>query len=63
MEIRLPDGTRRSEDGPIRIDALIMALGMSPFEVIVSVNGEIIPENALVSGDAEVRIIRVAHGG
>jgi sulfur carrier protein ThiS len=31
--------------------------------VIVSKNGRLVPEDEIVSGDDEIRIIRVAHGG
>lgn len=64
MEVRLPDGVKQTiNEGPVRIDLLVMALGLNPFEVIVSVNGKIVPENAIVDGDDRIRITRVAHGG
>jgi len=40
-----------------------MELGINPIEVIVSVNGKLVPEDVIVSGNDEIRIVRVAHGG
>ncbi len=64
MEVRLPDGVLHTiNGGPVRIDSLVTALGLDPLEVIVSVNGRIVPENTMAGGDDRVRITRVAHGG
>ncbi len=64
MEVRLPDGVIQTiNGGPVKIDSLVKALGFDPFEVIVAVNGKIVPENAIVDPDDRIRITRVSHGG
>ena len=35
----------------------------NPLEVIVSRNGNLVPEEAAIGRDDEIRIIRIAHGG
>ncbi len=64
MKILLPD--RSSLDmapGPVTVEALLSDLGFEPIEVIVSRNGTLVTEDAVVGNDDEVRIIRIAHGG
>ncbi|MCX6690266.1 MAG: MoaD/ThiS family protein [Methanoregula sp.] len=64
MNIILPDNSGRTIDPtPSTIEHVLMELGINPIEVIVSVNGRLVPEDAIVSGDDEIRIVRVAHGG
>ena len=57
-----PDGT--GDRGRSRaLDQLLLAEGINPNEVIVSRNGTLIPEDTVVGGDDEIRLIRIAHGG
>ncbi len=64
MNIILPDNSGRTIDpAPITIEQVLLELGINPIEVIVSVNGRLVPEDAIVSGNDEIRIVRVAHGG
>ena len=64
MNIILPGNSGRSIDpAPRTIKQVLTELGINPIEVIVSVNGRLVPEDAIVSGNDEVRIIQVAHGG
>jgi sulfur carrier protein ThiS len=64
MNIILPDSSRRTvAPAPSTIEQVLTELGINPVEVIVSVNGRLMPEDAIVSGNDEVRIIQVAHGG
>ncbi len=64
MNIILPDNSRRTiKSGTCTIEQVLSELGINPVEVIVSVNGRLVPEDAIVSGNDEIRIIRVAHGG
>ena len=35
----------------------------NPLEVIVSRNGTLVPEQAVIGGEDEIRVIRIAHGG
>ncbi len=46
-----------------RLEEVLLNLGLNPLEVIVSKNGEIIPEDFIVQDTDELRIYRVAHGG
>ena len=64
MNIILPDNSRRTIDpGTCTIEQVLVELSINPVEVIVSKNGRLVPEDAIVSGNDEIRIIRVAHGG
>lgn len=64
MNVILPDNSRRTIDpGICTIEQVLAGLNINPVEVIVSVNGRLVPEDAFVSGNDEIRIIRVAHGG
>jgi sulfur carrier protein len=64
MKLILPDRTERVIAGEnISLDAILRNEGINPLEVIVSRNGILIPEDTLVGGDDEIRLIRIAHGG
>jgi sulfur carrier protein len=64
MKIILPDNSGRSVNpAPRTIEQVLTELKINPVEVIVSKNGRLVPEDEIVSGDDEIRIIRVAHGG
>jgi len=45
------------------VGALLQDLGINPLEVLVSRNGTLVSEDALVENADEIRIIRIAHGG
>ena len=51
------------QEDPVSITSILDKLTINPSEVIVSRNGKLVPEDTLVSGDDEIRIIRIAHGG
>jgi sulfur carrier protein len=64
MKVILPDqGIRVMEHSPETVGALLHEIGANPLEVIVSRNGKLVPEEAAIGGDDEIRIIRIAHGG
>jgi len=64
MKVILPDqGIRVMEQGPGTVGALLHEIGVNPLEVIVSRNGKLVPGQAAIGGDDEIRIIRIAHGG
>ena len=64
MKLILPDRTERViTGGTAPLDRMLLAEGINPNEVIASRNGTLIPEDTLVSGEDEIRIIRIAHGG
>lgn len=64
MKIILPDRScRESGPGTMTVEELLRDLGFDPFDVIVSRNGTLVTEDAVVGNDDEVRIIRIAHGG
>jgi sulfur carrier protein len=64
MNIILPDNSGCSVNpAPRTIEQVLTELKINPVEVIVSRNGRLVPEDEIVSGDDEIRIIRVAHGG
>ncbi len=49
--------------GTMTVEELLRDLGFDPFDVIVSRNGTLVTEDAVVGNDDEIRIIRIAHGG
>jgi len=64
MKIILPDKTCRTvESGPVTVEALLQDLGINPVEVLVSRNGMLVVEDALLEDEDEVRIFRITHGG
>jgi sulfur carrier protein ThiS len=64
MNIILPDqGIRVMEKSPGTVEALLLALGINPLEVIVSRNGALLSEHTVIGATDEIRIIRIAHGG
>jgi sulfur carrier protein len=64
MKLILPDRTTRTIDpAPATVEAILQKEGINPLEVMVSRDGKLIPEDTLVSGDDELVIIRISHGG
>ncbi len=64
MNLILPDrSTRVTDPTPATIEAILQSEGINPLEVMVARNGKLVPEDTLVSGDDEIRIIRISHGG
>jgi sulfur carrier protein len=64
MKLILPDrNTRVIDPAPATVEAILQRVGINPLEVMVSRDGKLIPEDTLVSGDDEIRIIRISHGG
>ncbi len=64
MYVILPDqGIRVVEHGPGTVGGLLLELGINPLEVMVARNGSLVPEQAAISRDDKIRIIRIAHGG
>jgi sulfur carrier protein ThiS len=64
MSVYLPDGTIMVPEGsPVPVGSLLLSLGINPLEVIVTKNGKLIPEDAVISCGDEVKVFRVAHGG
>ncbi|MDP3397273.1 MAG: MoaD/ThiS family protein [Methanoregula sp.] len=51
------------QEDPVSITSILDKLTINPSDVIVSRNGKLVPEDTLISGDDEIRIIRIAHGG
>jgi sulfur carrier protein ThiS len=64
MRLHLPDGTTRDlNENAKAVATLLTDCNINPLEVIVTKNGRLIPEDATVSGNDEIRVFRVAHGG
>jgi len=64
MKIILPNTTINiMQDDLVSITSILDKLNINPSEVIVSRNGKLVPEDTLIGGDDEIRIIRIAHGG
>jgi sulfur carrier protein ThiS len=64
MKITMPDGEIRVIDqNPASVEQILSGLGINPLEVIVSRNGNLVPEHTIVGADDEIRVIRISHGG
>jgi sulfur carrier protein ThiS len=64
MQVILPDKTVVTRgDEPVPIESILHDLGILPASVIVLKNGKVVPEDVIASGDDQIRIIRIAHGG
>ena len=64
MNLILPDRSIRVIDpAPVTVETILQKVGINPLEVMVSRDGKLITEDTLVSGDDELRIIRISHGG
>lgn len=64
MKLILPDRSIRVIDPALTtVETILQKEGINPLEVMVSRNGKLITENTLVSGDDEIRVIRISHGG
>ena len=51
------------EHSPAPVEQILLEQGINPFEVIVSRNGKLLSEDAVIQTSDEIRIIRIAHGG
>jgi sulfur carrier protein len=64
MNLILPDRSMRVIDpAPVTVETILQKEGINPLEVMVSRDGKLITEDTMVSGDDELRIIRISHGG
>ena len=51
------------EHSPAPVEQILLEQNINPLEVIVSRNGQLLSEDAVIQTSDEVRIIRIAHGG
>ncbi len=64
MKIILPSGsTTEICTEPITVERLLRQLGISLSEVLVVMDGGVIPDDRVLGNDAEIRIIHVVSGG
>ncbi|SFM91937.1 sulfur carrier protein ThiS [Methanolobus profundi] len=64
MKIRLPSGKTEDIDlGPLTVEELLRELDIAQGEVLVSRDGEIIPEDTILNIDDNIRIMQVVFGG
>jgi sulfur carrier protein len=64
MKIILPDKTVLERTGAsLSVDTLLGELGLNPVEVMVARNGTLVPGDALLHNDDDIRIYRITHGG
>ncbi|MCQ6962108.1 sulfur carrier protein ThiS [Methanolobus chelungpuianus] len=64
MKIKLHSGkTEEISIESISVEGLLRQLGISQSEVLVVMNGEVIPEDRILDNEAQVRIIHVVFGG
>lgn len=64
MKVHLQDGKVLTFEGSAaRVSEVLLAMDLNPVGFIVSRNGRVIPEDAILGEDDEIRVIRVSHGG
>jgi len=64
MLLILPDkSTRHIETAPLPLEAILLAEGINPLEVMASRDGRLITEDTVVTNADEIRIILISHGG
>ena len=64
MKLILSDrDIRIFEHSPAPVEQILLEQDINPLEVIVSRNGKLLSEDAVIQTSDEVRIIRIAHGG
>jgi sulfur carrier protein len=64
MKLILSDqDIRIFEHSPAPVEQILLEQDINPLEVIVSRNGNLLSEDAVIQASDEVRIIRIAHGG
>ena len=64
MKLILSDrDVRIFEHSPAPVEQILLEQGINPLEVIVSRNGNLLSEDAVIQTSDEIRIIRIAHGG
>jgi len=64
MNLILPDRSKRTIDpAPATVETILQGVGINPLEVMVLRDGKLITEDTIASGDDELRIIRISHGG
>jgi len=64
MRLILSDkDVRILEHSPAPVEQILLEQGINPLDVIVSLNGKLLPGDTVIQGNDEVHIIRIAHGG
>jgi len=64
VKIILPDKSSRTTPvSPMTVGELLQDLEINPVEVLVSRNGTLVVEDAIIEGEDEVRIFLITHGG
>ncbi|QLC49367.1 MoaD/ThiS family protein [Methanolobus zinderi] len=64
MKINLSSGkTKEMDIDSLTVENLLSELQISQSEVIVVMNGEVIPEDHVLRNEDEIRIIHVVFGG
>jgi sulfur carrier protein len=64
MKLILPDrSTRILDPEPATVEEILQKEGINPLEVMVSRDRRLVTEDTVVSGDDELRVIRISHGG
>ena len=64
MKLILSDrDVRIFEHSPAPVEQILLEQGINSLEVIVSRNGKLLSEDAVIQTSDEIRIIRIAHGG
>ena len=65
MKLILPDRTIRVIDVPVPVPVseILEREGINPLDVMVTREKRLVPEETMVCGDDELRVVRISHGG
>jgi len=67
ITVLFPDGSCREvplgRKQALPAEEIILSLALNPYEVILSRDGCVIPEDTLIEDGEEIRLISVVHGG
>ena len=64
ISVIFPDKSIRDVDADgVTGENLLLDLGLNPYEIILSRDGSMIPEDTLIYSGDEIRLIAIVHGG
>lgn len=64
MIVILPDRSMHAlRERSCTIEGILQQFGINPVEVIVTVNGTVVPEDAVAAEGDTIHVLQIAHGG
>lgn len=64
ISVIFPDKRKKEIDADgVTGETLLLDLGLNPYEILLSRNGSMIPEDTIICSGDEIRLIAIVHGG